>query len=494
MVIPTLKAEAWKDNMARNSAIFGAMSGFMMLLFTPWFGRLSDRIPRRRAWLLTGCMNSVSVIALLIGGKTAGLWAYEVAEALTAPLRQIETMAFIYLQDLVPPDDRNLVFAVSWAVFTAFTFFIMLMAGVVAEHSSGLIGPCLFDLASLILFVLVSLCINTVGDPKLRNTTQSSVRVVSSSALEEQHAEVCSARSSLSVACSSAVRRSVSDSLPSHQTGDMQESGSCPKAPDASAQVGKCWSTGSTMRTIHFLCSNPNLRNLAFIFFLIGLPERLELNVGPQYNFQSLDLMLTANSTLNAIHIQGQKRVTETSGFSKSLATFCFSLSVGAIGSSMGPLRLVKILIPLTAISQFLPLCLLLEPAMWVVAVASLCAPLGGAIFIPLNALASICSPPDRVGEAISAMTAVKELAPLLANFLTPQLISFIGTDSLWVFFVISGIMIMLAIPFALDMKSVQSDDGHSYKQDDAGASIDSTDDGDISSQEESSGSESSVV
>jgi len=443
MIIPTLKAEAWGNNMSRNSAIFDAMSGVMMMIFTPWFGCLSDRIQRRHAWLLTGCVGSVSVIALLIGGSDAGLWAYEISDVLTAPVRQVPAMTFIFLQDLVPPDDRNLIFAVTFAIFMAFTFLISLAAGIVANNTTGILGPCLFDFASLVLFIMATLSISkSTGDPVTRSGPGSP------SSLEESR-----------------------DSRRSSGNGSRQEGatlGSPRKATARSVGAQKSRAAGSTMRTVHFLCSSPNLRNLAFLFFLIGLPERLEKNIAPQFKFQAMDLMLTTNSTLNAVRIHEQKKVTELTGYTATFSMVFCSLLTGALGSAIGPLALTKLLVPLTAISQLLPLLLLVEPQMLLVGLVGLFAPLGQVVFIPLNALASICAPPDRVGEAISAMTAVKEFVPLLANLLTPELIALVGTSSLWTFFLTSGIMILLSLPFALDMKAVQSEEKLSEGKDDA--------------------------
>jgi len=193
------------------------------------------------------------------------------------------------------------------------------------------------------------------------------------------------------------------------------------------------------------------------IFFLVGLPECLEDTISNQFQIQQL----------NATDRGEIERISAVSMYTPEFsAIFMFGL-VSLLGSLTGPLPIVKSLVPITAISQLVPFFLLWSPTLWGVGTVGFFTPLSRVLYVPLNALVSIVAPPGRVSEAMSCTGAAKELAPLLANLATPPLISFFGTDRLWIFFALSSGMIFLALPFALDLNVVNEDEDDTSSDDD---------------------------
>mmetsp|Transcript_63557 Transcript_63557/g.160376 ORF Transcript_63557/g.160376 Transcript_63557/m.160376 type:complete len:501 (-) Transcript_63557:79-1581(-) len=445
MLVPTLKTQYWGKNMSSYSSMLAAAGGLMTLVGTPIFGRISDRISRRKAWLICGVTCFVPSVALLLEGS-ASLWAMEFISLLTAPIRQVQLIYFIYLQDLVPPDDLNLIFSTGFAIFTASVVLINLLASYVANHTKGAKAMVVFDMCFLLLYLAFTFSMKKESHPEMRNKEKSSVKVVSSSAAEEQDFDHHTPKASFD---------RDADPLAKGLTDDKARSGPTKRDPTSRLKKMSKDGGGSNMRTIHFLCSNPNLRNLAIIFFVIGLPETMERHIAPQFKFQTLDLMPTGNATADAERVIRQKHVTEVSKITGATSATFYGLLTGALGAAIGPLNSVKVLIPAAALSQLLPLLLWICPDMWMIILSTALSPLAMAVGIPLQALSSIVSPPDRVGEAVSAVTAVKEVAPLLANLMVPPLLSYFGTESLWVFFVMAFLMILVAIPFAFDMDLV---------------------------------------
>merc|ERR1712151_383591 len=142
--------------------------------------------------------------------------------------------------------------------------------------------------------------------------------------------------------------------------------------------------SGSTMQTIHFLCRTASLRNLTMIFFLVGLPESLESNISEQFRFE----------TLNATDRGETQNITAVNKYSLQFSMIFMFGIVSLLGSLIGSLRIVKWLVPVTAIAQLLPLSLLWSPTLWTVGIVGSFSPLGIVLYVPLSVLVSIVAPP----------------------------------------------------------------------------------------------------
>lgn len=414
LALPSLLTDVWGDNMSRNRAVIDAVKQFLIIIFAPAFGRWSDRRPRKLALLLSGTMHWLPSLGILVfGWGGTGLWVAVALSILAAPLDQGQTLMVAYLNDLTSPDERVAVIGIGSVAVMVVLLLYQTTASVFVQSFSWPLAAGAFDLVSFVPFVLLLFLIENSGDPKNR---------------DDIHIKTFESVSA---------------------TEELGHSHELRQPSDARAKENK----GSTMRTIHFLCSDATLRNLAVINLMLTFPETVDGDVQNQFVFNALGIFHGDAG----IHAK-QKRVTAMMQLSFMLAQVNLIIIAGISSKVFGPLRVVRWLLPLTALAQLTPLLLLVNPADWVVVLQSVLGALKGTVMLPLQMLVSLAAPPGRTGEAVAAIEACNQLGPFLGNIMMPPLLAYFGTESLWVFFVIACLLIFTAVPFALDLTEIHDD------------------------------------
>merc|ERR1719401_3167707 len=359
------------------------------------------------------------------------------------------------INDLTSPEERGVVFAASAAIITLLSWVPRTCAAVVAESFKGwLMAPCVCDAISLLAFLGVVASIGGSGARREEAAPPSPEpmpgKPVAGEVSVSRQISECSTEAPMSSTDSDAASISSSDA-------DL-EAGAAPGVdilPDAAAppciaaaeaaQKASSWcavlNVASTARLVY---ETPNLLSLCTISVLISLPEIAEQAVTPQLVFQAFNAMGSPRMV---------EDITLVSTYTAMAAAVVFFCLAGWLGERIGLVRFIRLLIPLTAAAQLLVLLLLVWPTLWCVALVSALGPLGIVVEVPLHALVSLAVPPACVGEALSAVTTFKALAPLLGNFAVAPAIPLAGPSHLWVFYIIGAVMILLALPIACGLR-----------------------------------------
>eukprot|EP00927_Polykrikos_kofoidii_P086027 TRINITY_DN9518_c1_g2_i1.p1 TRINITY_DN9518_c1_g2~~TRINITY_DN9518_c1_g2_i1.p1 ORF type:complete len:466 (-),score=61.12 TRINITY_DN9518_c1_g2_i1:125-1522(-) len=131
LVIVELKTEIWSDRMSEYGAHVGTATNIMAILFTGPFGRLSDRIDRRLALALVGVICFLPTWLLLplmaTGQRSAALYVNTISAILGGLTGLTSTgcpTIFALVDDIVPPENRDLFFGVAFALAILVTFMV----------------------------------------------------------------------------------------------------------------------------------------------------------------------------------------------------------------------------------------------------------------------------------------------------------------------------------------------------------------------------------
>uniref|UniRef100_A0A7S2PCA9 Major facilitator superfamily (MFS) profile domain-containing protein n=1 Tax=Zooxanthella nutricula TaxID=1333877 RepID=A0A7S2PCA9_9DINO len=541
LATPPLRAEFWGKRMAENGSIVEGFRALVMLLLTPAFGRVADKMPRKWALMAVGLVQSLPVWPLLFLGRSAeAMWVSAGLRVLSGACGSAAA-AFAMINDFTSPKERGAVFAAGAMLVTVLSWLPRTCVAVLAESFKGwLMAPCLSDLACLVAFVAVvasigdgrcaekvlaldagehmapnklasscptgchaDRCESPVGGRLSDASTASEVSAASQNAEASEEASPASSAdsedaavaamapvapapaavarisSAILVRSSSAafvrtasaldlaraasafdLEAQAASAAEDVSTADTRAAAAC--AADASpAPRGGCCAAFNVADTARLVCSTPQLLSLCAIGVLIATPEIAEHGVTPQYMFQAFGAMESPDRI---------ERMTLIATYVSMATRAAFFGLASIISKRVGLLPFLRWLIPLTAVVQLLPLLFLVSPTLPCLALVSALAPIGIVADVPLSAVVSVVVPADRVGEALSAVTAFKAVAPLVGNLAVAPMIELIGTSRLWMFYPVGAATILLAWPLVLRLPAPEAGAGAGAK---AGAPAD---------------------
>mmetsp|Transcript_42831 Transcript_42831/g.129400 ORF Transcript_42831/g.129400 Transcript_42831/m.129400 type:complete len:236 (-) Transcript_42831:46-753(-) len=201
--------------------------------------------------------------------------------------------------------------------------------------------------------------------------------------------------------------------------------------------------------TARLVARTPWMPTLAAITALCAVSKVLDQSVTQQFTFQTFGAMGDA-------HMIERMQITSTGAQMVSTAIF-FSLA-GFVISRVGLVPFARGIIPFVAATQLMPLLYLTNSSFATLACVSALTASTAIVDIPLSALISLVVPGKRMGEALSAMAAVKAAAAFFGNMCAKAIIHCIGVERLWMLYPIVAGVVLMAWPFALHLRPAMMD------------------------------------
>lgn len=433
LVISELKNQFWGQHMSAYSAAVNLANGLMGLACSGLFGRFGDKVSRKAAMTTVGILGFLPGWFLLILGQNAtALVVFSIFQVIGGAACITVTgcpTCYALVSDVMPKDEREVAFG--------FCFAALILIGIFANFWAFLIQTLVKDSAesrqivlwgSLVLNMMYFACIFWIRIPAEKQIEG-----------EDRFAQV---------------------SQPTIEDGVSQE----PDGQHSRREVVSCSveAQGPYGRLCHILTSpmrliseHPPLRNLCIITGLVCLPEVTLQDITTQYIFASFGLIGSDEaSKLAELQVLGN-----FPGFLLLLPGFCI---VGLVGKNIGSRSLLIILLPVTAVLLCLPVLLHFLPQLWLVPIVGIGVPFSMVLLSPLQTLVTEVSPPDRIGEAMGAVGASKQVSGLLSNilvtFVTPALMNSRVENPLWIFYPLASMFSILGLVFALRVHTETAD------------------------------------
>jgi len=222
---------------------------------------------------------------------------------------------------------------------------------------------------------------------------------------------------------------------------DGAATGSDASSSDSSG-VGTAEHVPAVLAPLELLGHNGNLTCLCVVAALVSLPEITLTDVSAQYALNQFGLVHSADTAK-------QKQVNllfQWPGYALLLPAF---IVTGLLAKRFSALTLMRILIPFTGLLLSLPVLLRVAPRMWIVPIVGIAVPMSMVVFAPLQTLITQVAPAGRVGEAMGAIGASKQVAGLVSNLLVsglvPILLSLGIPRPLWIFYPLASLSSMTA-------------------------------------------------
>mmetsp|Transcript_99222 Transcript_99222/g.285460 ORF Transcript_99222/g.285460 Transcript_99222/m.285460 type:complete len:519 (+) Transcript_99222:54-1610(+) len=462
LVVPVIANQFWGARMAEIGSMMGIARSVVQILFTPAFGRWSDRVPRKWAFVLMGISSWLPMWPFLIlGGSEATLWL-SASLSVVAGAFASTAIGYALITDLTEVEERTGIFAVGAALMTLVGVLPKTLVAVVhIAMPRHLYAPCWCDFAMMILFLI---CAASIGSTSSKPTSEDT--------LEKSAFDDSGAGSDHPAEGAVALDNESFDDLEQASAEPSEDSENSPGTTFRDEPVDACdlvrqttlastrrathriatvaplavhaaLDQGTIMDTIRLVCQSASLRNLCIMFTLISLPEVSEVEVGSQFVFQAFKVSTPTET----------ERLSFVGQYSAMAGGLVLCLLVGILGKKLGLVPTIRLLVPLCSAAQLLPLLFLIVPTLWCVSLVSMLSGFAGIISIPMNTLVSLVAPVDRMGEALCAVSMCHAISTLFGNVAVAPVIRLVGTSRFWVFFVAGASSALLSLPFAFLLK-----------------------------------------
>eukprot|EP00408_Alexandrium_pacificum_P057334 CAMPEP_0171171414 /NCGR_PEP_ID=MMETSP0790-20130122/9205_1 /TAXON_ID=2925 /ORGANISM="Alexandrium catenella, Strain OF101" /LENGTH=534 /DNA_ID=CAMNT_0011636267 /DNA_START=85 /DNA_END=1689 /DNA_ORIENTATION=- len=392
LVLPALRSKIWGKEMAEFQAMVTLGLAVTAIVTSSHFGSFSDRFGRRAGAVVFGVCSFMPAWGVLVCGlNETGLYASCIGSVISG-VGVNSNVLLLLASDVTDPADREAAFGAFAAVSLLLQFLLLgLPSLLIVTFEVFSSSPIVVLIYQVVLSALYFIIVATIRVPPAADAAPKA------EASEAPPAACCS---KLSAAASAVVA----------PLGHLRER---------------------------------SLRNLAACSFLLAFSGDLLMDVGSQFFRETLDLI--PYGTLRQHQI-----VNVASSLPPQLLVLPGYVLVGLMAKRLGSLRLLLLLIPLSAALQGMGASLLWMPKVWFVGVVTAAQAYGGLLSVPLSHLVTVYAPQDRQGEVMGMMGAFQQGANMLGNLavigVTPLLKKSGLQDPLWVYFPAAGLIIFLAL------------------------------------------------
>jgi len=429
LVVSNLAATVWGRDMAKHMSLVD-MARFVIAFFcTGPLGRIGDKHGSKVVAAFVAVIETLPPLMLLIFGETSlGLTAWSLARVATGITGTTLTVApalFALLHDAVASEDYDAFVGLAFAGATCMWMANLLVAAFLRKSN---------DSSTAVLVYVVGLSVVMLG-------LIAAIRVPRREAKSKCCTESGNSGQSPSDQASG---QGTSDSGSQCQDG----MGDCSKPSSRRSEDGRGVSKCSWLASLQFAFSSSALTKLCAIASLVSIPETVLTELMNQFSYENLDLMGTAAS--------GKERsfVTFYNALALQVSLMLGSYVVGLLAPRLTSLRLLRWLIPASAVLQSLPAVVRLVPERWTVVLSAVAVGLSILVLPPLQALVPQLAPEGRVGEALGTVGSFKCIASLMGNSIVSigaVVIQSTGLEKpLWIFFPLCGLISLCGLPIAL--------------------------------------------
>jgi len=442
LVMVGLRTRVWGERMTEFTAIVNSSNGVMAMLASGLVGRMSDRMDRRVAAAIIGVMGFLPTwVLLLCGLNWVGLWGFSLATALGGvaciTASGCPTM-YALVNDTMPPGDREMVYGIAFSA-------LIVIAGVCTAGGFA-ISQAMGDSPEAVLLYMATL--HVVYFLVLASIGKAHRVTADDGAGGEVAITSPQGSARLGEEGEGEVDGGSSDEGSSGSSSGGEGSPGRSKAPGLGRRCQEV--ARNVVAPLDLVCGSAALRGLCAVAGLVSLPEVALTDITSQYTLSNLDLIFTEDSRAQR-HAQ---ELVQWPGMGLLIPAFYLA---GVAGKRIGPLRVLQLLLPAIALGLLLPAVLRLYPRMWIVPIIGVGIPLSFVCFAPLQALVSLVAPDGRVGEAMGAVGASKQIAGLCANlgvyFASPALLRSGLEKPFWVFYPVAAACALLAWLCALALR-----------------------------------------
>lgn len=431
LVLNEVKSDVWGVRMTTNSARLNVVTGIVSIVFGGIFGRLTDRMSKRKGMALVGLVNFLPWYALLtLGANQVGLNAYCMAVVCSGITCMTPTgcpMIFAFANEVMDPKDQEVGFGIAFAGAFVIALFSSLGGMVVAKFFPGEAMPILLYIAflSLSFFLVLPTIKLRVPEPEVPLLDEVFCGVDDAAASDGSEDNYDPAEAN----------KPRIYNLPEQDPKEVvSESAESSDSEFGHKRAAVC----SLLASMRLSWEYAPLRNLCLTTALLCLPEVGLGDVTNQFIY----------STLNLESARKQQQASQLNDYPGLLSTLPAYLLMGRLSKSCGALRLLKLMIPVAALLQVLPIALVQFKAMWFVPILGISMKLSGVIFTPLQIVNAQIAPEGRVGECMASVGVAKQAASVASNLLvssiTPWLRERIARPEPF-YFPVAGIICLLA-------------------------------------------------
>eukprot|EP00931_Biecheleriopsis_adriatica_P075196 TRINITY_DN49119_c0_g1_i1.p1 TRINITY_DN49119_c0_g1~~TRINITY_DN49119_c0_g1_i1.p1 ORF type:complete len:502 (-),score=71.34 TRINITY_DN49119_c0_g1_i1:83-1588(-) len=438
LVLNELKSEVWGHRMSEYSSLVAMATGVVSVLFGGVMGRVGDKIDRRVAFAIVGLFNFAPWYFLLcVGANRIGLYGFctmQIIGGITCMTPTGCPMIFAFAYDVMPADERELAFGIAYTGVFVCALLASLGGVVVARLRPG--EPDIVLWYILCLSTAFFLILFTV---RIRGKLYCNIF----------------GRRDKGDAGASGKPASAGDGSDDADVSSSESEDDC-EMSSASSDASGAWGGRkapmcSFLAPLRMVFEHSSIRNACFASGLLCLPEVALADVSQQFMYAELDL-------IDGTDLRSKQQLVSSlfvySGFLSVLPAF---LIAGFLGKLVGPLRLVRCMVPFVAVLQVVPVLMVCLRKRWFAAIIGMCLQLSTVIFTPLQTVVSEITPQDRVGEALGAIGVSKQAASFLGNivvfFVVPHVSSF------WYFYPASAVVSLTALWFVCKIRMVYRDD-----------------------------------
>jgi len=444
-----LRVMVWRENTAQYTAMLSMCSSVLAMTTSGAFGRFGDRFGRRVAACIFGLSSFLPAWALMIFGFSAtGLYASSAAFVLSGLASSTDAM-LVLANDATREEDRAMAFGLFQTFTNAVTFLLFgmpaLLSTIPGAWKPSITIWLMYQLVLGLLYFALVLTVRIperAGEPSTDAAAAATATAAPAPASEVEAPEE-DAESQLSP-LSSGGRRT-------------QEVGN---KPGKSRCATWMLSMLPMYSQLELAWRNKNLRCLYITSIFLFFSGDLTFDLGSQYFRDELDL--TKSGTL-----EQEQTISVLSTLPPQLFVIPATAFTGYLAQQWGSLKLLKVLIPVSAVMTSAGVVMAIFPYMWVVPLVCLAQNFAAlADKVPLKHLVAEAAPRGRVGEAMGTLGMVGQAISFLGNAVvastTPTMYHYLEKP-LWIYFLACGALTLLsALP-------IQSMAGLSYVEEQAG-------------------------
>lgn len=387
--------QTWKTHTASYSALFSVAASLVALLSGPLFGRFSDKVDRRIAFLVYSFITFIPTFVYWPFLENEHMLLINKIATVVAALGRASAVPFVLSTDFTRFEDRAL---------AAGLFY-------------GLTGLMTVLLSSLPAFIIVIL--NPFNVREFVGSHQRSILVYQSGLIAGF------------LLCTWMIAK------PEPLEGEDGE------LNDNEASTSKKRFLGWN-ETIKLLRRDERLRRLSVTALLLSLASALAIDSDGQFFCQSLGLFEDAeNKSWDFISLN------VLTALATHLMVLPVFLLAGYFAMLAGPLKQLRRSIPFTALILVAAFSLRYISRMWLVPAVVAVQAFYDLYDVPLMRMAAGIARPMRVGEWVAIVGLAKELGEMIGNllvFILNDTLRNINSDLIWLYYPTAAILALMAI------------------------------------------------
>jgi len=458
MVLTELKTREWGEHMASYSALVNAVNGVLGMAFSGLVGRLGDRVDRKLAMVLVGVLGFMPNWSLLVLGQDRlGLEVFSILQVFSGIACISATgcpTCYALVSDVMPCQDREVAFGSCFAAIVSVSvigncFAYLLQSQISDEHMAN--NAVLWFVAGTnVLYFGFVAWVRLPPLPSVSMDSRASESGMDQMRDAEIRAEMVSHSDAAVAPLEEETRIETRQKAQTEASSHDREVQELPISRRSQEDFGD--SDGQSrwdaiLGPLTLVSQHAPLRILCIVASLVSFPENTLMDVSSQYFLSIFDLVGTNDSKEQAnVALLGT-----WPGIALLAPAFYIA---GLLGKKLGSAAVLQLLLPIGAVLLLLPLILNLAPHLWLEAIVGSGIPLAMVVFAPLQTLITEVAPAGRIGEAMGAVGASKQIAMLFSNllvtFVTPVLLESGLENPLWIYYPFASICMLVALAFAL--------------------------------------------